>query len=352
MKKIIISCVALVATFICAATVSAQGIKIHKVGSTDVINIPASELDYIETYDAPAPFEGTWKMKKLNTDKAYMDNNWNSGYDMITFGDTYPTFNSEDQITFADGKIIPNFKSTLKNYFIGEATYEIVDEKYTIHPTLSIDSEREVTLLKVKGVNRNFDPNSISEDDEAFIGVRLVEDDDADEPGIFYLEIYLIDYESTSFAPEWNGWYNTEKPVANIGGMAIFFSMEKATNAAKSRKKTPSISADIYKVEGFNQIIDENHFAIIFFGASWSGPTKIARILIEKYVNESPYTFAYGRVYDEIDETPQIIEDQKIIAVPTTIVYKDGKEIFRFVGWDKDLPSKINACFMEVGIPT
>ena len=85
-----------------------------------------------------------------------------------------------------------------------------------------------LSLLKVKGVNRNFDANSKSEDDEAYIGVRLVEDEDADEPGVYFLEVFLIDFVPTSFATEMPDYmYDPQKPVATMSGMYIQFSMDK-----------------------------------------------------------------------------------------------------------------------------
>lgn len=238
MNKTILSCIAFVAAFFCASTVSAQGVKIYKVGG-EVIDIPAAQLDYIEAYDAAAeaaPFEGTWKMKELITTAAVMTER---NYGLVTFGDAFPAFDAEDELTFKDGKLIPNLKSNLKNFFIGEATYEIVDEAYVIHPTATTGEAVTLTELKVKGVNRNFDANSKSEDDEAFIGVRLVEDEDADEPGIYYLEVYLFDYKSTTFALEWNDFYmyTDTKPQAAYSDMPIYFSMEKKSST--SRMKTP-----------------------------------------------------------------------------------------------------------------
>ena len=227
MKKIILSCVALMAAFFCASTVSAQGVKIHKVGG-ETIDIPAAELDYIEAYDAPAAapaFEGTWKMKKLVTDRTYMENTW--GAIGITYGEAYPEFTADDELTFKDGKIIPNLKSNFKNFFIGEATYEIVDPAYFLRTGMFGDGIT-LSLLKVKGVNRNFDANSKSEDDEAYIGVRLIEDEDADESGIYDLDVYLIDYVPTSFATEMPDYmYDTQKPVSTASGMYIQFMMSK-----------------------------------------------------------------------------------------------------------------------------
>lgn len=241
MKTILRNTVALVAALFCAATVSAQGIKIHKAGG-EIIDIPASQLDYIEAYDAQSsetlPFEGTWKMKELITTAEYMTaENWG----MITFGDEFPKFEAEDELTFKDGKIIPNLKSNLKNFFIGEATYEVVDPAYELHPKSIAGYSVILTELKVKGVNRNFDANSKSEDDEAYIGVRLVEDEDADVPGIYYLEVYLFDFKATSFAPEWNEFmmYTDEKPQAAFSGMPVYFSMTKSTPTASRKKVSP-----------------------------------------------------------------------------------------------------------------
>ena len=193
MKKNILSCVALMAAFFCASTVSAQGVKIHKVGG-ETIDIPAAELDYIEVYDAPAAapaFEGTWKMKKLVTDRTYMEDTW--GAMGITYGEAYPEFTADDELTFKDGKIIPNLKSNFKNFFIGEATFEIIDPAYVLRTGMGASAT--LTLLKVKGVNRNFDANSKSEDDEAYM---------------------MPDY-----------MYDTQKPVSTMSGMYIQFMMSK-----------------------------------------------------------------------------------------------------------------------------
>ena len=228
MKKIILSCVALVAAFVCASTISAQGVKVHPKGMGWVKNYNKSELSYIETYDAAesqAPsIEGTWKIKKLVTTADYMSEaNWG----MVAFGDAFPAFNAEDEITFENGKLTPNFRSNLKNFFKGDATYSVLDE-FDFHFTSTMQMTT-VQMLKVKGVNRNFDAATTSEDDEAYIGIRMVEDEDADEPGVYFMEVYLLDYQATSFAPEFVDYffYRDEKPVAANSGMAIMFTMEK-----------------------------------------------------------------------------------------------------------------------------
>ena len=228
MKKIIRNSVALVAALFCAATVSAQGIKIHKA-SGEVIDIPANQLDYIEAYDATASgaaYEGVWKMKSLDTDAEYMGMSWGAP-DEYPAG-VYPAFNAEDELTIANGKIIPNLKSEFKNFFIGEATYTEAGT-YTLQGFV----KKELTVLKVKGVNRNFSATSKSDSDEAYIGVRVVEDEDADVAGVNLLEVYLIDFVPTDFAksavefglydPDENGY------CAWMGGCYIQFTMKQKT---------------------------------------------------------------------------------------------------------------------------
>ena len=229
MKKIILSCVALLATFFCASTVSAQGVKIYKQNG-EVIDIPASQLDRIEAYDVTetgADYEGVWKMKKLVTDAAYMSETWGGS---ATYGDAFPAFNANDQLTIGNGKLTPALQSTLKNFFTGEATYEVMPGTYSLHT--GVGAVAELTILKVTGVNRNFDAASTSESNVAYIGLRTIEDEDADEAGVMLLDVYLIDYEATSFATELKefGMYSPDMAgnpyMAYSTGMFINFVMK------------------------------------------------------------------------------------------------------------------------------
>jgi hypothetical protein len=82
-------------------------------------------------------------------------------------------------------------------------------------------------------VNRNFDAASTSASNVAYIGVRVIDDEDADEPGHMLLDVYLIDYEATSFATELkeSGMYSPDMDgnpyLAYMSGLFINFIMEK-----------------------------------------------------------------------------------------------------------------------------
>ena len=182
-----------------------------------------------EVTPAPAKkfYEKSWTMSKLVTDKAAMDATWGG---MATYGDAFPVFNAADQLTFENGKLTPALQSTLKNFFTGEATYEELPGTYSLHT--GVGAVAELTILKVTGVNRNFDAASTSESNVAYIGLREIEDEDADEAGTMLLDVYLIDYESSSFATELKefGMYAPDMEgnpyLAYMAGMYINFIMK------------------------------------------------------------------------------------------------------------------------------
>ena len=230
MKKIVLHICAAAAMLLCTTASFAQGIKIYQKDGK-VLDIPANQLDRIEAYDAtPAGqfFEGIWKMKKLVTDKTAMETTWGG---MATYGDAYPTFNADDQLTIGNGNLNPELQSTLKNFFTGNATYEVLPGVYSgvrvgMQPI-------DLTILKVTGVNRYFSADEQSEDKVAYIGVREIEDEDADVAGVMLLDVYLLDYESHSFATELLDFgmyasYDETPYVATSTGMYINFTMKKA----------------------------------------------------------------------------------------------------------------------------
>lgn len=200
MKTIVRNIFAVAALAMCSTMSYAQGIKIFTKGNAEPITIQAADLDRIETFEAeggaaatdPA-IAGTWAVSKLVTDRAEMDAAWGGMVDYTNFVE----FNAEDELTFQDGKIIPNLKSDLKNFFVGECTAEPVEDY-----VLKGMTKKTLKVLKLTGVNRYFSASEQSESNVAYIGYELVEDDDADEAGVMILNLYLIDYESHAWGPE------------------------------------------------------------------------------------------------------------------------------------------------------
>ena len=179
---------------------------------------------------------GTWVMNKLVTDKAEMDATWGG---MATYENGYPEFNAEDELTIVGdpeqgeliaGTLKPAFKSTFKNFFIGEATYENAGSYAGIRVGLQ---PIQLSILKVTGVNRYFSADEQSENKVAYIGVRNIVDEETNET---LLDVYLLDYESHSFATELLDFgmyasYDDTPYVATMTGMYINFTMKKKAEA-------------------------------------------------------------------------------------------------------------------------
>ena len=65
---------------------------------------------------------------------------------------------------------------------------------------------------------------------------------------------------------------------------------------------------------------------IIFFGASWCGPCKMFKPVMESLQSEMSITFI------DVDTSPQTATQYNVRSVPTTVVVKDGMEVGRAVG--------------------
>jgi thioredoxin-like negative regulator of GroEL len=65
---------------------------------------------------------------------------------------------------------------------------------------------------------------------------------------------------------------------------------------------------------------------ILYFSASWCGPCKAFKPLMESMQSELPVQFI------DVDASPQTAAQYNIRSVPTTIVVQDGMEIGRAVG--------------------
>ncbi len=223
-----------------------------KVANTEKQTFVAGDNRYItltlsaEVAEEPT-LSGTWQMHQLVTDKAAMDAAWGG---MATYGDAFPAFNAQDWMVINSNTLEPYFASTFKNFFTGEAQIE-VHGKYTLRT--GVGAKVELDVLKVTGVNRNFDANSQSESNVAYVGFRLFNDTDG---GKELLDVYLIDYQSTSFASELAdyGMYGPDGDypyMATMTGMYINFTMERtATDIEGVEAELPAVAKGIYNLQG------------------------------------------------------------------------------------------------------
>lgn len=79
--------------------------------------------------------------------------------------------------------------------------------------------------------------------------------------------------------------------------------------------------------EDFNQLIKEK--IIVDFYATWCGPCKMLGPVFEEVSKNSDINF----VKVDIDEHEQLCREYKVMSVPTLILFENGKEVKRNIGF-------------------
>ena len=88
--------------------------------------------------------------------------------------------------------------------------------------------------------------------------------------------------------------------------------------------------AKILNSENFkNEVLDKS-IALVDFYADWCGPCKMVAPIIEEIANERS-DISVGKI--NVDESVGIAMEYNVVSIPTMIIFKDGKEASRIVGY-------------------
>ena len=176
------------------------------------------EIDLLDTLWST--LNGEWKIDTLVTDTTYMRKYWNESY---TGMDLMPKYNKSDAIEFdlKAGQFKPGFRSGFKNYFLGKS---VMKKAGSLDLDLGNGETASLQTFLIDNTNRDFSEDSKSEDKESYIGLRILEGEEADT-----LDLYVIDYMSKSFLPELvtEEKYAPEKPVAASPGLFLNLTFTK-----------------------------------------------------------------------------------------------------------------------------
>lgn len=169
-------------------------------------------------------FEGKWKVIKLESTIEEQKSFWGSFVNDSDFNG-YPVFNAEDKFTIDTDKglLLPEFKSELKNFFIGQTS--IAKDKEMVL-NISYGKKVNLRLFSLDNVNRNFDAASHSDDKQAFVGVHMSKDDENKD----VMSLYILDYKPTSFFQtivQGDG-YSAKKPMATSTGLFFTLTCKRA----------------------------------------------------------------------------------------------------------------------------
>src|SRR5574344_1872642 len=92
--------------------------------------------------------------------------------------------------------------------------------------------------------------------------------------------------------------------------------------------------ADVINInnDNFNEeVIDAKKPILVDFFATWCGPCKMLSPIVEQVAQEMGDKVNIARV--DIDEAMEIAQEYGIMSVPTLILFKDGAEVTRSIGF-------------------
>ena len=176
------------------------------------------EIDLLDTLWST--LNGEWKIDTLVTDTTYMRKYWDESY---TGMELMPKYNMSDAMTFdlKAASLNPKLRSGFKNYFLGKS---IMKKAGSMDLDLGNGETAALQTFLIDNTNRDFSEDSKSEDKESYIGLRIIEGEEADT-----LDLYVIDHMSKSFLPELvtEERYAPEKPVAASPGLFLNLTFTK-----------------------------------------------------------------------------------------------------------------------------
>ena len=79
-----------------------------------------------------------------------------------------------------------------------------------------------------------------------------------------------------------------------------------------------------------NEVLNNNGVALVDFYADWCGPCKMVAPIVNEIANEHS-DITVGKV--NVDENNSLAIKYGVVSIPTLIVFKDGKEQTRIVGY-------------------
>ena len=78
------------------------------------------------------------------------------------------------------------------------------------------------------------------------------------------------------------------------------------------------------------EVLNSEEPVLVDFYADWCGPCKMMAPVVESLAAELQGRAKVGKI--NVDENQDLAMEYNVMSIPTLIIFKDGKEIKRFVG--------------------
>lgn len=79
------------------------------------------------------------------------------------------------------------------------------------------------------------------------------------------------------------------------------------------------------------QVLDNKSTVLVDFWAPWCGPCRLAEPVLEELSEEYKDKILIMKV--NVDENSDVTQKYGVMSIPTTILFKDGKEAGRQIGF-------------------